>query len=134
MNDQHQHDGCDCGCEDEELVMLEDENGNEVAFHHVTTMEYEGKEYVFLQSANPEDEGIVEIFELEEDEKEDCDHLYAVDDETYDVLFKMLMDEMGEDECCCDDECDCHHEHGECDCGGHEHKHGHCDCGCEHDD
>ena len=43
------HDDCDCGCEHDDVVVLQDENGNDVAFHYITTLEHEGKEYVFLQ-------------------------------------------------------------------------------------
>ena len=43
------HDGdCDCGCEHDDVVVLQDENGNDVAFHYITTLEHEGKEYVYL--------------------------------------------------------------------------------------
>ena len=43
---KHEHDEhCDCGCEtvDEDVVMLEDEDGNEIPFYHIATLEKDGK-------------------------------------------------------------------------------------------
>ncbi len=97
---EHDHHDCDCGCNhDEDVVMLQDESGKEIPFHYITTMEHEGKEYVFLQSADPEeDDLIVEIFELQavEEDGEMYDCLYPIDDELYDVLYNKLMQEIAE--------------------------------------
>ncbi len=136
-NEKHVHDEqCECGCE-EDVVVLQDAEGNDVAFHHITTLEYEGKDYVFLQLANAENEeqeGFVEIFELQENEDAECDSLLAVDDELYDVLFAKLMEIVNEDGCGCGCEGDCDCEDGDCDCDGHHHHDGKCDCGCHHDE
>ncbi len=92
---EHDHD-CDCGCEDD-VVILQDENGEDVAFHFVTTMEHEGKNYVFLQTADEnEDDLVIEIFELEsvEEENEAYDRLYPVEDDLYEVLYNKLLEEV----------------------------------------
>lgn len=92
---EHDHD-CDCGCEDD-VVMLQDENGNDVAFHFVTTMEHEGKNYVYLQTADEdEDDLVIEIFELEsvEEDGEAYDRLYPVEDDLYEVLYNKLLEEV----------------------------------------
>lgn len=92
----HDHD-CDCGCEDD-IVILHDEEGNEIPFHYVTTLEHEGKDYVYLQMAedSEEDDLIVEIFELEtvEEDGEEYDNLIPVDDELYEVLYNKLLEEV----------------------------------------
>ncbi len=115
---------CDCECEhgeEDDVVMLEDEQGNEIAFHYVTTLEHEGKDYVYLQAASEdeEDDGI-EIYELEtvegDGDAEGYDSLYPVEDELYEVLYAKLMKLIEEEGCDCDEEeCRCH-EDG-CDCG-----------------
>ena len=117
---------CDCGCEhnhhehdadcdclvDEDVVMLEDEDGHEIPFYHIATLESNGKEYACLQQADDEDP-IVEIFELQE--VEEGGELYynflPIDDDLYDALYKQLIEEVaamdGDD--CDDPDCDCHH-------------------------
>ena len=92
---EHDHD-CDCGCEDD-VIMLQDENGNDVAFHFVTTMEHEGKNYVYLQTVDEdEDDLVIEIFELEsvEEDGEAYDRLYPVEDDLYEVLYNKLLEEV----------------------------------------
>lgn len=113
---EHDHDECDCGCEhDEDVVVLEDEDGNEIPFHYVTTLEHEGKEYVYLQAADAdEDDLVIEVFELEtvEEDGETYDRLFPVDDDLYEVLYNKLMEEVAH-ECDGEEECDCgchHHE------------------------
>ncbi len=113
---EHEHDiheGCDCGCEDD-VVILQDENGNDVAFHFITTLEHEGKEYVYLQAADAaEDEEVeVEIFELgsAEENGETFDQLFPVEDDLYEVLFNKLLEEVeheSEDPCADCDESSC---------------------------
>ena len=88
------HDGdCDCGCEHDDIVMLQDENGNDIPFHYITTLEHEGAEYVYLQSAEEEDDLAVEIFELQtvEEDGQLFDTLLPVDDDLYEVLYQKLM-------------------------------------------
>lgn len=134
---EHEHDNheCDCGCEhdedcdcgcDDNVVMLQDADGNEVAFNYVYNMEHEGKEYVFLQAADAdEDDGEIEIFAIHtvEEDGQYYDMLDPVDDALYDVLYEKLLLVAAED--ACEDDCDC----DDCDCDDD-----HCDCGCHHDD
>ena len=92
------HDGdCDCGCEHDDVVVLQDENGNDVAFHYITTLEHEGKEYVYLLSADEEDDNLaVEIFELQtvEEDGELFDTLLPIDDDLYEIMYEKLMFEL----------------------------------------
>ena len=112
---QHDHEQCDCGCDhDSDLVMLQDESGKEIPFHYVYNCEHEGKEYVFLQAADDEDDSL-EIFALKtvEENGEFYDVLDPVDDDLYEVLYEKLLLAASQD-CCADDETECHDEH--CDC------------------
>ncbi len=111
----HDHDEhCDCGCEeiDEDVVMLEDEDGNEIPFYHIATLDHDGKEYACLQQADDEDP-IVEIFELQEVEEgeEVYYNFLPIDDELYETLYKQLEDEVAamSDDDCDDPDCECHH-------------------------
>ena len=108
---EHDHHDCDCGCEsvDEDVIMLQDEEGNDIPFYYVTTLEHDGKEYVCLQQADDEDP-VLEIFELEEAEEdgEPYDHFLPIEDELYELLYNQLMELMGEDDCD-DPDCHCHH-------------------------
>lgn len=113
---EHQLDEtCDCGCEsvDEDVVMLEDEDGNQIPFYHIATLDRDGKEYACLQQADDEDP-IVEIFELQEVE-EDGEVYYnflPIEDDLYDSLYNQLEKEVAEldegDDDCHDPNCDCH--------------------------
>ena len=111
-HDEH----CDCGCEntDEDVIMLEDEEGNQYPYYHVATIDYDGKEYACLQEADDVDDPAIEFFELEEVEQdgEFYYNLLPVDEELYDVLEQKLADLVNEQSDECDDpDCDCHHHH-----------------------
>ncbi len=126
MVDENKVHACDCNdaecdCCEDSLVILEDENGNEIHFLHVATLERDGKEYACMQDADDE-EAVIEIFELVEMEEggETLYNFLMVDDETYEILYKQLLDEVAE----INDGCDCDEEG--CDCGG--------ECHCHHDE
>lgn len=111
--EHHEHDHeCDCGCDmEEDVIMLEDEDGNEVPFYHIATLEHEGKDYAYLQQADDEDDPMIEIFELEEveDDGEGYYNLIPIEDEMYEILFKRLEDEIAAGDGCDDPDCECHH-------------------------
>ena len=52
--------------DDENLVIMTDEDGNEIEFIEIGRIKLDGKEYVFLEA--PEDEGSVMVYRAEEDE------------------------------------------------------------------
>ena len=117
-----EHDECDCGCEDE-VITLVDEEGKEMHFYEVTTLERENKFYACLQDADDE-EGGLSFFELVEAPEQDGETYYdfypVIDEELCNSLYQQLLEEMGEDGCDCDDDCDCDGDH--CDCGCHHHE------------
>ena len=123
MAEKELKDTCNCEPVEEEtdIVELEDEEGNLIKFHHITTLEHEGKDYVFLQAVENEEGDEIEIFELssEEQDGEMFDLLNPIEDELYETLYARLMKEIeefdgcdcGEEGCDCGEEgCTCHHE------------------------
>lgn len=77
------------GEELDNIVVLNDEEGNEVEFEFLDLIEYEGEEYVVLLP-NDEDEetGEVLILKLEDTDSEDEESYVSVDDE--EVLNKVF--------------------------------------------
>ncbi len=121
--------------DDDEIITLQDEDGNPIKFIEVACVEYEDEYYVLLSPAQ-EVEGIADdeviICKLE-DQDDETQLIVPVQDED---LMQKVFDEYLKtaDDCCdcddcngdcdcdgeCDDDCDCHHEH--------------CHCGCEDED
>lgn len=64
------------------IIVLNDENGNEVNFEFLDLIEYEGSEYVvLLPCEESEDPGEVVILKVEETDREDEESYVSVDDE-----------------------------------------------------
>lgn len=80
--------------EDEELnniIILNDENGEEVPFEFLDVVEYEGEEYVVLlpvEEDEEDDDGEVVILKIEDTESEEEESYVSVDDE--DVLNRVF--------------------------------------------
>lgn len=71
------------------IIILNDEEGNEAEFEFLDLIEYEGEEYVVLLPVEEtEDAGEVVILKLEDTESEDEESYVSVDDE--DVLNKVF--------------------------------------------
>ena len=71
------------------IIILNDEEGNEVEFEFLDLIEYEGEEYVVLLPVEEADDaGEVVILKLEDTESEDEESYVSVDDE--DVLNKVF--------------------------------------------
>ena len=70
------------------IIILNDEEGNEVEFEFLDLIEFEGEEYVVLLPVEEtEDAGEVVILKLEDTESEDEESYVSVDDE--EVLNKV---------------------------------------------
>ena len=64
------------------IVVLNDEEGNEIEFEFLDLIEYEGEEYVvLLPSEDEEDAGEVLILKLEDTESEDEESYVSIEDE-----------------------------------------------------
>ena len=71
------------------IIVLNDEEGNEVEFEFLDLIEYEGEEYVVLLPVEEsEDAGEVVILKLEDTESEDEESYVSVDDQ--EVLNKVF--------------------------------------------
>ena len=71
------------------IIVLNDEEGNETEFEFLDLIEYEGEEYVVLLPVEESDDaGEVVILKLEDTESEDEESYVSVDDE--DILNKVF--------------------------------------------
>ena len=74
--------------EEEHIIALTDDEGNEVEYYHIATLPYKGETYCFFQKAEPEteeEEDEVVIYRLMEDKE--CQQLCPLEDDA-------LMDEV----------------------------------------
>lgn len=111
---------------DEDLLVLQGDDGKEIEFIHVATIDYKDEWYAFLQPVEMEGVGEDEIIILKiVSDEEGNDTFETVEDEDLlqEVYEEYVKECIGECDCDCEDcdsECD-----GEC---NHDHKHEcHCD-------
>ena len=82
------------------IIVLNDENGNEVQFEFLDLIEYESEEYVVLlpviEEGEDEDDGEVVILKVDDsDEAEDEESYISVDDEeTLTAVFEIFKDKF----------------------------------------
>lgn len=78
------------------IIVLNDENGNEVQFEFLDLIEYESEEYVVLLPVDEEEaEGEVVILKLEDTENEDEESYVSVDDENVlTAVFEIFKDKF----------------------------------------
>lgn len=88
---------------DEELdniIVLNDEEGNEVQFEFLDLIEYDGEEYVVLLPIEDESEesGEVVILKVEDTESEEEESYVSVDDEeVLNKVFEMFKEKFKEE-------------------------------------
>ncbi|MGN1270016.1 MAG: DUF1292 domain-containing protein [Clostridia bacterium] len=89
------------GEELDNILVLNDEEGNEVEFEFLDLIEYEGEEYVVLlpvESEESEEAGEVVILKLEDSESEEEESYVSVEDEeTLNKVFEIFKEKF-EDE------------------------------------
>jgi len=78
------------------IIVLNDENGEEVPFEFLDLIEYEGEEYVVLLPVEEDDEADeVVILKLEDTESEDEESYVSVDDEeVLNKIFEMFKEKF----------------------------------------
>ena len=86
--------------ENNNLVQLQDENGNDVNFEHLMTVEYEGSYYVVLEATEDTDdckEGEAIILKIIRDGDED---VYATieDEAEFNAVFDRVVEIMEEED------------------------------------
>ena len=92
--------------EDEELdniMILNDEDGNEVQFEFLDSVELEDEEYVVLlpvTDEGEEDEGEVVILKVEDNDDEDSDeesYVSVEDEDTLNKVFEIFKEKFKDD-------------------------------------
>lgn len=80
------------------IVILNDEDGNEVQFEFLDLIEFEGEQYVVLLPTEEDDDenaGEVVILKLEDTESEEEESYVSVDDEdTLNAVFEIFKDKF----------------------------------------
>ena len=78
------------------IIVLNDENGEEVPFEFLDLIEYEGEEYVVLLPVEEDEEADeVVILKLEDTESEDEESYVSVDDdEVLNKVFEMFKEKF----------------------------------------
>ena len=88
--------------ENENVVQLQDENGNDVNFIHIMTVENEGNYYVVLEATEDTDdckEGEAIILKIVRDEESDEDVYATFDDEDeFNAVYEKCMAAMEDDD------------------------------------
>ena len=84
--------------EESNIIVLNDENGEEIRFEFLDLIEFDGDEYVVLLPVieeGEEDSGEVVILKLEESENEDEESYVSVDDEeTLNTVIQMFKEKF----------------------------------------
>ena len=81
------------------IIVLNDEQGNEAEFEFLDLIEYEGEEYVVLLPVEESDDaGEVVILKLEDTESEDEESYVSVDDEeVLNKVFEIFKEKFKDD-------------------------------------
>ena len=77
--------------EEESVLILTDEEGNEVEFDYLDCIEYQGKEYLVLMPAEEETEEVV-ILEVEPVDEENENYLAVEDEATLEAVFGIFKE------------------------------------------
>ena len=77
--------------EEDSLITLTDENGQETAFEYLDCIEYSGKEYLILLPADEDDTQIV-ILEVEPVDEENENYLAVEDEAILDAVYALFKD------------------------------------------
>ena len=81
--------------EEDNIITLTDENGNETQFEYLDVIEYQGKEYLILMPAE-EDSSEIVILEIEPVDEENENYL-AIEDEAILVAVYEIFKERYKD-------------------------------------
>ena len=87
--------------DDEHLVVLQDENGKDVSFEHLLTLEYKGESYILLEAQQDMEDclqGESIILKIEQDENGDDIYATIEDEAEYQEVMQKCLDELDEEE------------------------------------
>lgn len=82
--------------EDENLLTLTDENGNEETFEYLDVIECEGKEYLFLLPAEEESSEIV-VLEIEPVDEENENYLPIEDEAVLTAVYNIFKEKYADE-------------------------------------
>lgn len=77
--------------EETNILSLTDENGNEVEFEYLDSVDYNGKEYLILLPVEDEDASVV-ILEVEPVDEENENYLSVNDDATLNAVYDIFKE------------------------------------------
>ena len=78
--------------EESNIIVLEDDLGNDVEFEYLDVIEYEGEEYILLLPANEEEADEVLILKIVSIDDENESFEGIDDEELLDTIFTMFKD------------------------------------------
>ncbi len=78
--------------EEESLLTLTDENGEDVTFEYLDCIEYEGKEYLVLMPTDEEEEGQIVILEIQSVDEDNENYVPVDSEETLDAVYAIFKD------------------------------------------
>ena len=77
------------------IIILNDEEGNEVEFEFLDLIEYEGEEYVVLLPAEETDDaGEVVILQVEDIDTDEESYISVEDEDTLNKVFEIFKDKF----------------------------------------
>ena len=77
------------------IIVLNDEEGNEVQFEFLDLIDFEGEEYVVLLPAEEtEDAGEVVILQVEDTDSEEESYISVEDEDTLNKVFDIFKDKF----------------------------------------
>ena len=77
------------------IIVLNDEEGNEVEFEFLDLIEYEGEEYVVLLPAEETDDaGEVVILQVEDIDTDEESYISVEDEDTLNKVFDIFKDKF----------------------------------------
>lgn len=76
------------------LIVLQDENGNDVEFEFLDLLEYDNEEYVVLMPVNDFDGEVVILQVGESDNQGDEQYIAVQDDETLQAVFELFKEKF----------------------------------------
>ncbi len=77
--------------EEENILTLTDENGEETDFEYLDVIEYDGKEYLILLPVENE-ESVIVILEIEPVDEENENYLAVEDEAILDAVYSIFKD------------------------------------------
>ena len=79
--------------EENSLITLTDENGNDVEFEYLDCIDYEGKEYLVLMPAEDESNEIV-ILEVQPVDEENENYIAVESEATLDAVYAIFKEKF----------------------------------------